>query len=104
MAEALVNHDLAGQFEAFSAGTESSFVNPLAMVVMKSSISIFHANAPKDWMNLPARNLIMSSLYAARRMRPARFFLVERKRSIWDSRIQRQRPAVKRGKLPPFEK
>jgi arsenate reductase (thioredoxin) len=35
MAEALINHDLAGQFEAFSAGTEASFVNPLAIDVMK---------------------------------------------------------------------
>jgi arsenate reductase len=35
MAEALVNHDLAGKFEAFSAGTEPSSVNPLAIVVMK---------------------------------------------------------------------
>ncbi len=35
MAEALINHDLAGQFEAFSAGTDPSFVNPLAIAVMK---------------------------------------------------------------------
>jgi len=35
MAEALINHDLAGQFEAFSAGAEPSFVNPLAIAVMK---------------------------------------------------------------------
>jgi arsenate reductase (thioredoxin) len=35
MAEALINHDLAGNFEAFSAGTEPSLVNPLAIVVMK---------------------------------------------------------------------
>ena len=35
MAEAFVNHDLAGQYEAFSAGIEPSFVNPLAIVVMK---------------------------------------------------------------------
>ena len=35
MAEGLINHDLAGQFEAFSAGTEPSFVNPLAIAVMK---------------------------------------------------------------------
>ena len=35
MAEALVNHDLADQFEAFSAGTDPSFVNPLAIAVMK---------------------------------------------------------------------
>jgi arsenate reductase (thioredoxin) len=35
MAEALVNHDLAGKYEAFSAGTEPSSVNPLAIVVMK---------------------------------------------------------------------
>ena len=35
MAEALVNHDLGGKCEAFSAGTEPSSVNPLAIVVMK---------------------------------------------------------------------
>ncbi len=35
MAEGLVNHDLIGRFEAFSAGTEPSFVNPLAIAVMK---------------------------------------------------------------------
>jgi arsenate reductase (thioredoxin) len=35
MAEALVNHDLAGRFEAFSAGTEPSFVHPLAIAVMR---------------------------------------------------------------------
>ena len=35
MAEALVNHDLAGQFEAFSAGTDPSVVNPLAISVMQ---------------------------------------------------------------------
>ena len=35
MAEGLINHDLAGQFEAFSAGTEPSLVNPLAIAVMK---------------------------------------------------------------------
>ena len=35
MAEALINHDLAGQVEAFSAGMEPSFVHPLAIAVMK---------------------------------------------------------------------
>jgi len=35
IAEGLVNYDLAGRFEAFSAGTEPSFVNPLAISVMK---------------------------------------------------------------------
>ena len=35
MAEALVNHDLAGKYEAFSAGTDPSSVNPLAIAVMK---------------------------------------------------------------------
>jgi len=35
MAEALVNHDLGGKYEAFSAGTEPSSVNPLAIAVMK---------------------------------------------------------------------
>jgi arsenate reductase len=35
MAEALVNHDLGRKFEAFSAGTEPSSVNPLAIAVMK---------------------------------------------------------------------
>jgi arsenate reductase len=35
MAEALINHDLAGRVEAFSAGMEPSFVHPLAITVMK---------------------------------------------------------------------
>jgi len=35
MAEALANHDLAGKYEAFSAGTEPSSVHPLAIDVMK---------------------------------------------------------------------
>jgi arsenate reductase len=35
MAEALINRDLAGKYEAFSAGTEPSSVNPLAIAVMK---------------------------------------------------------------------
>jgi len=46
MAEALVNHDLAGKFEAFSAGTEPSSVNPLAIVVMKElGIDISHKHS-----------------------------------------------------------
>lgn len=35
MAEGLVNHDLAGLFQAFSAGTDPSSVHPLAMEVMR---------------------------------------------------------------------
>lgn len=35
MAEGLVNHDLAGQFEAFSAGTDPIIVHSLAIAVMK---------------------------------------------------------------------
>ncbi len=43
MAEALVNHDLGSSYEAFSAGTEPSFVNPLAIAVMKElGIDISH--------------------------------------------------------------
>ncbi len=34
MAEGLVNHDLAGQVQAFSAGVRPSRVNPLAIQVM----------------------------------------------------------------------
>ena len=34
MAEGLVNHDLAGKVQAFSAGTEPTFVHPLAMAAM----------------------------------------------------------------------
>ncbi len=34
MAEAIVNHDLAGKFEAFSAGADPSSVHPLAIAVM----------------------------------------------------------------------
>jgi arsenate reductase len=35
MAEGLVNHDLAGKIQAFSAGTEPTRVNPLAVAAMK---------------------------------------------------------------------
>jgi arsenate reductase len=43
MAEALVNHDLAGRGEAFSAGTDPSSVHPLAVAVMKEvGIDIAH--------------------------------------------------------------
>jgi arsenate reductase len=37
MAEGLINHDLAGKVQAFSAGTEPSSVNPLAMAAMKEA-------------------------------------------------------------------
>jgi len=43
MAEGLVNHDLAGKVQAFSAGTEQSSVHPMAVVVMKEvGIDIAH--------------------------------------------------------------
>ncbi len=35
MAEGLVNHDLTGKVKAFSAGTDPTSVNPLAVAVMK---------------------------------------------------------------------
>jgi arsenate reductase len=34
MAEGLVNHDLSGKVQAFSAGTDPTFVNPLAVAAM----------------------------------------------------------------------
>lgn len=43
MAEGLINHYLSDQFEAFSAGTESTRVNPLAMQVLAElGIDISH--------------------------------------------------------------
>jgi arsenate reductase len=43
MAEGLVNHDLAGRFEAFSAGTAPGPVHPLALAVMREiGIDISH--------------------------------------------------------------
>jgi arsenate reductase len=35
MAEGLVNHDLAGKVRAFSAGTDPTFVHPLAIAAMR---------------------------------------------------------------------
>ncbi len=35
MAEGMVNHDLAGRFKAFSAGTDPSAVHPLAIEAMR---------------------------------------------------------------------
>jgi arsenate reductase len=35
MAEALVNHDLAGKVQAFSAGTDPTFVHPLGIAAMR---------------------------------------------------------------------
>ena len=34
MAEGLINHDLAGKVQAFSAGTEPTFVHPLAITAL----------------------------------------------------------------------
>jgi arsenate reductase len=34
IAEGLVNHDLSGKVQAFSAGTDPTFVNPLAVAAM----------------------------------------------------------------------
>jgi arsenate reductase len=34
MAEGLINHDLAGRVQAFSAGTDPTFVHPLAVAAM----------------------------------------------------------------------
>ncbi len=46
MAEGLVNHDLAGQVTAFSAGVRPSQVNPRAIQVMKElGIDISHHRA-----------------------------------------------------------
>ena len=43
MAEGLVNHNLGDQFEAFSAGTEATRVNPLAaQVLLELGIDISH--------------------------------------------------------------
>lgn len=43
MAEGLINHDLGDRFQAFSAGTEATRVNPLAIRVMAEvGIDISH--------------------------------------------------------------
>lgn len=43
MAEGLINHDLKGQWKAYSAGFEPSFVNPRAIQVMAElGIDISH--------------------------------------------------------------
>ena len=43
MAEGLVNHDLAGKVQAFSAGTDPSAAHPMAVAIMKElGIDISH--------------------------------------------------------------
>ena len=51
MAEGLVNHDLAGQVQAFSAGVRPTQVNPRAIQVMKElgiDISHHHSKSVDD--------------------------------------------------------
>jgi arsenate reductase len=51
MAEGLVNHDLAGQVKAFSAGVRPSRVNPLAIQIMAEigiDISHHHSKSVDD--------------------------------------------------------
>jgi len=51
MAEGLVNHDLAGQVQAFSAGVRPSRVNPLAIQIMAEigiDISHHHSKSVND--------------------------------------------------------
>jgi len=50
MAEALVNHDLGDQFEAFSAGTDPKPLHPLAIRVL-SEIGIDHSSARSKHMD-----------------------------------------------------
>jgi arsenate reductase len=60
MAEGLVNHDLAGRFKAFSAGTDPSSVHALAIGVMREiGIDISQHRSKRVWMNLPKSTLIM---------------------------------------------
>jgi arsenate reductase len=48
MAEAIVNHDLAGEWKAFSAGTQpAGFVHPFAVQVL-AEIGIFHQGISKS--------------------------------------------------------
>jgi arsenate reductase len=48
LAEAIVNHDLAGQWKAFSAGTSpTGFVHPLALQVLEE-IGIHHEGVSKS--------------------------------------------------------
>ena len=48
MAEAVINHDLAGQWQAFSAGTKpAGFVHPLSLQVL-AEIGITHQGVSKS--------------------------------------------------------
>lgn len=48
LAEAIVNHDLAGQWEAFSAGTQpAGYVHPLALKALEE-IGIHHSGESKS--------------------------------------------------------
>ena len=60
MAEALVNHDLAGRMQAFSAGTEPSAVHPLAGSGHGRDWRLTSpARGPRALTNSPIRSSIM---------------------------------------------
>ena len=74
MAEGLVNHFLGDRFQAFSAGTEATRVNPLASEVMAELVSTSAVTVPRPWTNLPGSPSTTSSPCAATPMRSARCF------------------------------
>ena len=71
MAEGLVNHDLAGQVKAFSAGVQPSRVNPRAIQVMAEiGIDISHHRSKRRRPGREHFNLVITVCDRAQQQSP----------------------------------
>ena len=66
MAEGLVNHDLAGQVKAFSAGVRPSRVNPRAIQAMAELGIDIRQHRPSRWTTWAMNHSTWSLRYATR--------------------------------------
>lgn len=73
MAEALINHDLAGEWEAYSAGVESSKLNPRAVEVMSElgiSLDGYESKGVEEFLHRDDLDLVVTVCDHARETCP----------------------------------